>query len=208
MRLPMTSIQSLCRRRQHRDPRHNEPRSLTSMLLPTAIRRTRRPTAILGRGPRKLRPVGHFDHLRPEFEPGLGEAAGQLGVLRGGAARIGAPRLPRGRVFPADVRQPNRHGQPGHHASRLQPRSVSLFRQTLDLGSVSGSQLCGLADINPAKAGLTSHQVITFANNYSGRREPDVRWLRPQRKRTAHRAIFPPGRAQHRADHQQLHVEY
>ena len=37
-----------------------------------------------------------------------------------------------------------------------------------NLGSVSGSTLCGLADINPAKAALTSHQVITFANNYSG----------------------------------------
>jgi hypothetical protein len=36
------------------------------------------------------------------------------------------------------------------------------------LGSVSGSQLCGLADINPAKATLTSHQVITFAKNFPG----------------------------------------
>ena len=37
------------------------------------------------------------------------------------------------------------------------------------LGSASGSQLCGLADISSgAKAALTSHQLITFANNYSG----------------------------------------
>jgi hypothetical protein len=36
------------------------------------------------------------------------------------------------------------------------------------LGSASGSQLCGLADINPAKATLTSHQVITFAKNFPG----------------------------------------
>ena len=38
-----------------------------------------------------------------------------------------------------------------------------------NLGSVSGSQLCGLADISSgAKAALTSNQVITFANKYSG----------------------------------------
>ena len=36
------------------------------------------------------------------------------------------------------------------------------------LGSVSGSQICGLYDISPAKAGLASSQVITFAKNYSG----------------------------------------
>jgi hypothetical protein len=36
------------------------------------------------------------------------------------------------------------------------------------LGNVSGSQLCGLADINPTKASLTTHQIITFAKNYSG----------------------------------------
>jgi Carboxypeptidase regulatory-like domain len=36
------------------------------------------------------------------------------------------------------------------------------------LGSASGRQLCGLADINPAKASLTTHQVITFANNFRG----------------------------------------
>jgi hypothetical protein len=36
------------------------------------------------------------------------------------------------------------------------------------LGKVSGSQLCGLADIKPAFASLTSHQQITFANHYAG----------------------------------------
>ena len=36
------------------------------------------------------------------------------------------------------------------------------------LGSASGSQLCGLADINPTKAALTTHQVITFAKNFRG----------------------------------------
>jgi hypothetical protein len=36
------------------------------------------------------------------------------------------------------------------------------------LGGTSGSQLCGLADINPAKAALTTHQVITFAKNFHG----------------------------------------
>ena len=36
------------------------------------------------------------------------------------------------------------------------------------LGSVSGSQVCGLYDIKPAKAALTSHQVITFASNFPG----------------------------------------
>jgi hypothetical protein len=39
------------------------------------------------------------------------------------------------------------------------------------LGSVSGSQVCGLADISAAKAGvaaLPSNQIITFASNYAG----------------------------------------
>ena len=36
------------------------------------------------------------------------------------------------------------------------------------LGSVSGSQVCGLYDITPAKAGIASNQVITFAKNYAG----------------------------------------
>jgi hypothetical protein len=36
------------------------------------------------------------------------------------------------------------------------------------LGKASGSQLCGLADINPASASLTSHQQITFANHFAG----------------------------------------
>ena len=36
------------------------------------------------------------------------------------------------------------------------------------LGRASGSQLCGLADINPASASLTSHQQITFANHFPG----------------------------------------
>ena len=36
------------------------------------------------------------------------------------------------------------------------------------LGNVSGSQICGLYDISPAKAGLASNQIITFAKNYSG----------------------------------------
>ena len=36
------------------------------------------------------------------------------------------------------------------------------------LGKASGSQLCGLADINPAYASLTSHQQITFADHFPG----------------------------------------
>jgi hypothetical protein len=36
------------------------------------------------------------------------------------------------------------------------------------LGTVSGSQICGLYDVTPAKAGLASNQIITFAKNYSG----------------------------------------
>jgi hypothetical protein len=36
------------------------------------------------------------------------------------------------------------------------------------LGNASGSQLCGLADINPAKVALTNHQQITFASNFAG----------------------------------------
>jgi hypothetical protein len=36
------------------------------------------------------------------------------------------------------------------------------------LGNVSGSQVCGLYDISPAKAGLASNQIITFAKNYPG----------------------------------------
>jgi hypothetical protein len=36
------------------------------------------------------------------------------------------------------------------------------------LGSVSGSQICGLYDIKPAKATLTGNQVISFAKNYPG----------------------------------------
>ena len=36
------------------------------------------------------------------------------------------------------------------------------------LGSVSGSRVCGLYDIKPAKAGLASSQIITFAKNYAG----------------------------------------
>jgi hypothetical protein len=36
------------------------------------------------------------------------------------------------------------------------------------LGSVSGSRISGLYDIKPAKAGLASSQVITFAKNYAG----------------------------------------
>ena len=36
------------------------------------------------------------------------------------------------------------------------------------LGSVSGSRICGLYDIKPAKAGLASSQIVTFAKNYAG----------------------------------------
>jgi hypothetical protein len=54
----------------------------------------------------------------------------------------------------------------------ITPADYNTFCVTIPtdprLGSVSGSQLCGLADINPAKASLTSHQVITFAKNFSG----------------------------------------
>ena len=54
----------------------------------------------------------------------------------------------------------------------ITPADFSTFCVTTPtdthLGSASGSQLCGLADISPAKATLTNHQVITFANNFSG----------------------------------------
>ena len=36
------------------------------------------------------------------------------------------------------------------------------------LGTVSGSQVCGAYDIKPAKAGLASNQIVTFAKNYAG----------------------------------------
>jgi len=36
------------------------------------------------------------------------------------------------------------------------------------LGTVSGSQVCGLYDITPAKAGIASNQVIRFAKDYDG----------------------------------------
>jgi hypothetical protein len=36
------------------------------------------------------------------------------------------------------------------------------------LGRVSGSQVCGLYDITPSKAGIASNQVIRFAKDYSG----------------------------------------
>ncbi len=36
------------------------------------------------------------------------------------------------------------------------------------LGSVSGSQVCGLYDIKPAKAALTGNQLVTFAKNFAG----------------------------------------
>src|SRR6185295_1387160 len=36
------------------------------------------------------------------------------------------------------------------------------------LGGVSGTQACGLYDIKPAKAGITSNQIITYAKNYPG----------------------------------------
>ena len=36
------------------------------------------------------------------------------------------------------------------------------------LSSLAGSQVCGLADIKPEKAALTTHQVITFANHFPG----------------------------------------
>src|SRR6185503_17016406 len=36
------------------------------------------------------------------------------------------------------------------------------------LGSVSGSQVCGLYDVTPTKAGIASNRVIRFASEYSG----------------------------------------
>jgi hypothetical protein len=54
----------------------------------------------------------------------------------------------------------------------ITPADFNTFCVTVptdpNLGKVSGSQLCGLADINPAKAALTTHQVITFANKFKG----------------------------------------
>ena len=70
------------------------------------------------------------------------------------------------------------------------------------LGSASGSQLCGLADINPAKAALTSHQVITFANNFPGDTSQTYDGFDLNVNARPTGKIFPPGRAQHRADHQ------
>jgi hypothetical protein len=37
------------------------------------------------------------------------------------------------------------------------------------LGSVSGSQICGLYDIKPTKAGVASNRIITFAKNFAGK---------------------------------------
>ena len=70
------------------------------------------------------------------------------------------------------------------------------------LSSLRGSQICGLADINPAYAALTSQAGDHVRKPFSRKSDLDVRWLRPQRKRTPHREIFSPGRAQHRADRQ------
>jgi hypothetical protein len=36
------------------------------------------------------------------------------------------------------------------------------------ISGLAGSQVCGLADIQPASAALTTHQVITFANHFPG----------------------------------------
>jgi hypothetical protein len=36
------------------------------------------------------------------------------------------------------------------------------------LGSVSGSQICGLYDVKPAKAGVASNRLIRFASEYAG----------------------------------------
>src|SRR6185436_20931189 len=36
------------------------------------------------------------------------------------------------------------------------------------LGSVSGSQVCGLYDVKPAKAGVASNRLIRFASEYEG----------------------------------------
>ena len=54
----------------------------------------------------------------------------------------------------------------------ITPANFNTFCATVPtdprLGQASGSQLCGLADINPASASLTNHQQVTFANNFSG----------------------------------------
>jgi hypothetical protein len=55
---------------------------------------------------------------------------------------------------------------------QITPASFDTFCVTVPtdprLGKASGSQLCGLADINPASASLTNNQRVTFASNYSG----------------------------------------
>ena len=73
------------------------------------------------------------------------------------------------------------------------------------LGTVSGSQVCGLYDITPAKAGIASNQVIRFAKDYYWRDQPDLQRRRCQRERPPDRTLVPPGRGQCRADrHEEL----
>jgi hypothetical protein len=51
------------------------------------------------------------------------------------------------------------------------PNAQGLGLPSVGAGSLSGlagSQICGLADINPAYAALTTKQVITFANHFPG----------------------------------------
>jgi hypothetical protein len=55
---------------------------------------------------------------------------------------------------------------------QITPANFDTFCVTVPtdprLGKASGSQLCGLADINPASASLTNDQQITFANHFQG----------------------------------------
>src|SRR5215470_9213681 len=69
----------------------------------------------------ELRQVGCYHPVRSERESRLGETAVQLGVLRERATPVAEERLPQCWIFPADIRQPDRHAESGYHAGRLRP---------------------------------------------------------------------------------------
>ena len=88
----------------------------------------------------------------------------RLGGIGVRAARAGAQRVGRRRLFPHVVREFHRHGQ--HLAT---PADYDPFCITLPLDSRlpggGGNQLCDLGDITPAKFGLVDN-VVTQASNF------------------------------------------
>ena len=68
------------------------------------------------------------------------------------------------------------------------------------LGSVSGSQVCGLYDVT-VREGRRRHQPDHHVREELRRRnQPDLRWRRRHDERPTDRALVPSGRGQHRAD--------